>query len=153
MTLSEVEQEYFNNFLSTQSESYLVNSITAGIAGNNEIADELLNLYLSGKKTAGSGLVKDYTNANEPLPQVNDHWIILNSNKVPKCIVKVIAVKSYQFQEVPEEVAIAEGEGDLSLKYWREAHKDFFTPFLEQLEINDLNTAEVVCEFFELVYK
>ena len=49
--------------------------------------------------------------------------------------------------------AIAEGEGDLSLKYWRMAHLEFFKPFLKGLGINDINKEKVVTEFFEVVYK
>jgi uncharacterized protein YhfF len=32
------------------------------------------------------------------------------------------------FNEVPERFAYDEGEGDRSLVYWREAHRNYFSP-------------------------
>lgn len=58
-----------------------------------------------------------------------------------------------RFRDVTAEIAVAEGEGDLSLAYWREAHRSFFTPYLAELGIADLEDAELLIEFFELVYR
>ena len=127
--------------------------VEAGISGNRKIADKLLELYLNGKKTAGSGLVKDYELAGDPLPKVGNYWVILNSTNDPKCIVKTIRVEMYQFDQVPVEVAIAEGEGDLSLEYWKKIHTDFFTPFLDGWGVTDLAKETMVTEFYEVVYK
>lgn len=151
--MSQKELEYWNSYIETLEDKPSNPSVDAGIAGNEEIADELLNLYLSGKKIAGSGLVKDYEVANDPLPTVGNFWIILNSKNEPKCIVKTVRVEYYQFGQVPEEVAIAEGEGDFSLDYWRKAHVEFFTPFLKDWGITDLDKETLVTEFYEVVYK
>lgn len=153
MNLNKIELEYWNSYLSTLDEKPTQPMVEASIAGNEEIADQLLDLYLMGKKTAGSGLVKDYELSGDDLPKVGNYWIILDSQKVPRCIVKTVRVEIHQFDQVPKEVAIAEGEGDLSLEYWQKAHIEFFTPFLENWKIDDLNKEQVVTEFFEVVYK
>jgi len=153
MELNEKEFEFWSSYLDTLSEKPDHPYVEVSIAGNDEIADELLELYLNGKKTAGSGLVEDYKQAGDALPEVGDYWIILNQAKIPKCIVKTKRVEFYQYDEVPHEVAQAEGEGDLSLEYWRKAHNEFFTPYLENLGIKDLNKAQIVTEFYEIVYK
>ncbi|MDP7321549.1 MAG: ASCH domain-containing protein [Bacteriovoracaceae bacterium] len=147
------ELEYWNSYLETLEVIPEDPKVEVGIAGNPEIADELLNLYLKGKKTAGSGLVKDYELAKDLLPEVGNFWIILNSKNEPKCIVKTVRVKFYQFDQVPQEVAYAEGEGDLSLDHWKKAHREFFTPFLQKWGISDLDKETVVTEFYEVVYK
>ena len=118
--------------------------------GNKQIADGLVALYLTGKKSAGSGLVKDYDVAGDPLPRVGDYWIVLDSSEQPRCIVKTIKVEIHTFDAVTEEIALAEGEGDLSLGYWRDAHRRFFTPLLTSFDITDLSKALVVTEFFEI---
>ena len=146
-------QDYWNSYLKTLAHEPSNFHVEAGIAGNKEIADELLELYLSGKKTAGSGLVKAYKLAGDSLPKVGNHWIILDSGDEPRCIVKTNRVEQYQFDQVPEEVAIAEGEGDLSYEYWREAHIKFFTPFLDEWGISDLDKETLVTEFYEVVFK
>lgn len=157
--MNEQQTDYWNSYLQSlpQLLQYTVQKakVSAGMAGNLALADALLELYLSGQKTAGSGLMKDYQRAGDPLPAVGDHWIILNRQHQPRCIVKTVRVALYTFANVPEEVAIAEGEGDLSLAYWRQAHLNFFTPFLTQWGIEDREQLEqeiVVTEFFEKVY-
>jgi 5-formyltetrahydrofolate cyclo-ligase len=147
------ELEYWNSYLETLEVIPENLKVEVGIAGNPEIADELLNLYLNGKKTAGSSLVKDYELAKDPLPEVGNFWMILDSKSEPKCIVKTVRVKYYQFDQVPQEVAYAEGEGDLSLDHWKKAHREFFTPFLKEWGISDLDKETVVTEFYEVVYK
>jgi uncharacterized protein YhfF len=151
--LKQLEQEYWNSYLSSFVEKPIDTNVEASIAGNEEIADQLLELYLSGKKTAGSGLVKDYELSGDKLPKVGNHWIILDRQKNPRCIVKTLRVEIYQFDQVPEEVAIAEGEGDLSIEYWRKAHIEFFTPFLTDWKITDLDKEKLITEFYKVVYK
>lgn len=125
--------------------------VEASIAGNDEIADALLQLYLQRKKTAGSGLVKDYKQSGDPLPEIGNHWIILDTKQNPRCIVKTTAIEFHLFKNVPLRIAVAEGEGDLSLEYWRKGHREFFSA-LTYLNIENLDDEEIVTEFFELVW-
>lgn len=151
--LSELQKDFWNKYTSTLDSTPANPTIEVGVAGNLKIADELLALYLSGKKTAGSGIVKDYELAGDELPKVGNYWIILDSKNIARCLVKTIRVEYYQFEAVPLEVAIAEGEGDLSLEYWYEAHINFFSPFLKEWMISDLSKETLVTEFYEVVYK
>lgn len=127
--------------------------IEISIAGNPEIADDLLALYLEGKKSAGSGLVKDYELAGDPLPTIGNFWIITDSKNNPRCIVKTIAVEINKFVDIPLKVAQAEGEGDLSIEYWKKAHREFFTPYLKDWGISNLDDEDVVTEFYEVVFQ
>jgi 5-formyltetrahydrofolate cyclo-ligase len=127
--------------------------VEASVAGNETNAEELLLLYLQGKKTAGSGLVRDYEMAGDDLPKLGNYWIILDSKEKPRCIVKTIKVVTHAFKDVPEEVAKAEGEGDLSIDFWRKAHRDFFSQYLTDLGIENLDEAKVVTEFYQVVFK
>ena len=122
------------------------------MAGDAGLADELLHLYLSGRKHAGSGLVRDYEVAGEPLPEVGDYWIVLDSRNRPTCLLRTVRVETHRFDQVTDAVALAEGEGDGSLGYWQNAHRQFFAPHLERLGIKDLESAQVVTEYFQLVH-
>lgn len=144
---------FWNHYLETLEIKPIDPNIDVGIAGDVNIADELLELYLSGKKTAGSGLVRDYELAGDPLPKVGNYWMILDSSGGPRCIVKITKVEFYQFNQVPKKVAIAEGEGDLSLAYWRKAHADFFAPLLKSWGVENLGKEMIVTSFYEVVYK
>ena len=125
----------------------------AAIPGSPEIADQLIDLYLSGQKTAGSGLVEDYLAAGDPLPQVGDHWIALDSALRPRCILRTERIETHLFKDVPESIARAEGEGDLSLAHWKRVHALHFEPHLAEWAVGDLDEATVVTEFFTLVHR
>jgi uncharacterized protein YhfF len=155
MSLRPNEKTYWENYISTlpESEALPNTKVTAGYAGNPEITDELLLLYLEGKKTAGSSLAEDFQTAGDPLPQVGDYWIYLNSSGKPCCILRTDRVVTHKFKDIPLEIAIAEGEGDLSLAYWKRTHAELYNPFLQQWGISDLNEATVVTEFFKIVYR
>lgn len=146
-------KKYWQNYLSCAVDVPQNPKVEFSIAGNDEIADQLLDLYLSGKKRAGSSLLKGYQYSDFSIPEIGNYWIILNGQKEPKCIAKTIQIETYQFDQVPEKVAIAEGEGDLSLDYWRKAHINFFTPFLKNWKINDLEKEQIIVEYYEVVFK
>lgn len=160
--LNPAEQKFWSDYLAAsvtpgeaaaRIDALAKANVRAGIPGDLSIADELLNLYLQGKKTAGSSLVRDFEVAGDPLPRVGDHWILLDSRGAPRCIAKVVRVEFHRFDEITLEIARAEGEGDLSLEYWRSAHQTFFAPYLPTLGISDLESAEIVTEFFEVVHR
>lgn len=127
--------------------------VEASIAGNKDIAEELLLLFLQGKKKAGSGLVQDYISAGDELPKIGNYWIVLDSKERPRCILKTTKVVTHKFSDVPVEIAMAEGEGDSSLDFWRKAHIEFFSPYLAGLGIENIEQADVVTEFYQIVFK
>lgn len=92
-----------------------------------QMADELLRLVLSGKKTATCTAL-DWHLA-EPLPPVGSLQIITDGQNTPACVIQNIAQFIIRFDEVDETLAQKEGEGDLSLAYWRKTHQEFFEKF------------------------
>ncbi|MDO5682314.1 MAG: ASCH domain-containing protein [Propionibacteriaceae bacterium] len=111
------------------------------MSGRSDIADRLIDLYLTGKKIAGSGLVEDYSAAGDPLPKIGDHWIALGSNGTPQCILRTVVVETHLFKDIPDRIAIAEGEGDLSISFWKRAHAERYQPQLSRWGITDIEQA------------
>ncbi len=151
--MTPVENEFWNQYVRSQGADLSKAKVSAAFAGGRDLTDSLIQLYLDGKKWAGSGLVDDYKSAGDPLPAVGDFWIILDSASKPRLIVKTVRVELHPFGEIPEEIAVAEGEGDLSVRAWQELHSPFYLPHLEKWAIKDLDKALVVTEFFEVVFK
>ncbi|MDA9792957.1 ASCH domain-containing protein [Bacteriovoracaceae bacterium] len=145
---------YWNKYLDTLARDAPQRDVEFNVSmfGGPELADDLAALIVSGKKTAGSGLVKDYEVCGDELPALGNYTIVLNSDESPVCITHLTKTKISKFKDVGEDVAIAEGEGDLSLEYWRNAHVKFFTPSLIALGIKDLDHEDVITEFFEVVF-
>jgi len=117
-----------------------------------EQADELLALVLEGTKTATASARWEYEAEGEELPRPGDLSIILDGAGRPRALVRTTAVEVVPFREVGEEHARAEGEGDLSLAYWREVHERFFTATLEEAGRSFDDAMPVVCENLELLH-
>ena len=92
-----------------------------------DVADELLELVLKGTKRATAGALWDYEVEEEPLPVVGLLNIILDGSGAPRALIRITDVAVVPFDEVDAEHARLEGEGDLSLEYWRVVHQRFFT--------------------------
>ena len=115
--------------------------------------DELTELVRSGKKTATSSAFVLYELEDEDLPEVGETSILLDDNEEAVCIIRTTKVYTTPFNEVTAEHASKEGEGDLSLDYWRQVHEDFFTEELEEAGQQFTEDMLVVCEEFEVIFK
>jgi uncharacterized protein YhfF len=89
------------------------------------LADELLALVLTGKKTATCGALRDF-GGEEPVPQVGRRDIVLDGQGRPAAIIETVSIEMKRFDEVDADFAAKEGEGDLSYEYWRSAHEAYF---------------------------
>ncbi len=152
--LNELQDHFWRSYLGTLMAAQRPCNpfVEASYAGNRDTTDALLELYLSGKKRAGSSVVEDFLAAGDALPNVGNYWILLDSCDRPRCILRTEQIEINKFQDVPLEVAIAEGEGDLSLDYWRKSHEQFYTPFLAKWGLRSIEDANVITEYFSIVF-
>lgn len=116
------------------------------------MADELALLVKQGIKTATSSLLWEYEADCEALPETGEYSIITNWNGDPICVIQTIDVMVMSFEQVPDEFAYDEGEGDRSLDYWRTVHWVFFSRMCKVIGYEPSMTMPVVCERFRLVY-
>jgi len=79
--------------------------------------------------------------------------IALDGRGEPLCIVESVEVTIRNYNEVDSDFAHNEGEGDLSLHYWREAHKNYFSRVLPKTGKEFSEEMPLVCERFKLIYK
>ncbi|MFT4084832.1 MAG: ASCH domain-containing protein [Nocardioides sp.] len=115
-------------------------------------ADELLALVLDGTKTATASAAWDYEAGGDELPAVGTLGIVLDGAGHPRALLATTSVEVVPFDEVSEEHARLEGEGDLSLAHWREVHRRFFTAHAEH-EHGFVESMPVVLERFEVLYQ
>ena len=118
-----------------------------------EAPDKLADLVLQGIKTATCSAYDLYLINNEPLPQTGEYSVILNSNKEAVCIIQTLKVYVTKFNQVSEEHAFKEGEGDRSLDYWRKIHVSFLTSELASVNKTFDENTKVVCEEFAVMYR
>src|SRR5699024_10844038 len=111
---------------------------------SKEMADDLAALVAAGVKTATSSNYLLYEK-NELLPYVGLHNIILDGDEQAVAIVPI--------NEVKKEHACLEGECSRTLKYWRDAHEEFFKNEMTGSNQTFHHEIPVVCERFKVVYK
>lgn len=110
-----------------------------------ELASELANLIKKGIKTASCGSCASYQQ-EESAPRIGSYNIILDGQNVPVCVIRLVSLQLVRFCDINEEFARKEGEGDLSLEYWKKEHQRFFIReghFSEDMEL--------IAEEFEVV--
>lgn len=124
-----------------------------GYGDSPELANELIQLILLGRKTATCGSLWEKETEGTPLPNIGDIWVELDGYGNPVCITETVEVTIRKYNEVDADFARAEGEGDLSLDYWREAHKNYFSRVLSKIGREFSEDMPLVCERFRLIYK
>ena len=147
---------YWQQFLTTlpldspyHSKSYLAEGWGDGPA----MADELGALIVQGVKTATCSALWEWEAEGSPIPEVGLITIALDGGDEPLCIVESVEVAIRNYNEVDADFAREEGEGDLSLNYWREAHKNYFSRGLPKVGKEFSEDMPLVCEKFKLIYK
>lgn len=100
-----------------------------------EMADKLLDLVIRGRKTATSwAAVRGVLDGEK----VGARMEIKDGKGKSKVIIETTELTCKKFNEVDEDFAKDEGEGDLSLEYWRKEHEAYFKrggTFSEDMEL------------------
>ena len=117
-----------------------------------ELADQLLELVLEGKKTATCGALWHVEADGEPVPKPGDLSIILDGSGEPRCVLETTEIRIMPMNEVDEQFAYDEGEGDRSWEYWYAAHECFFGRTLPQIGREFDPAMPLVLERFKLLY-
>ena len=148
MKMNKNAQLYWDEFWKDKTQP---KSVVAEQFGFEHHADELAQLIVDGKKTATCSAHVLYEIENEPLPTVDLYTVVLNSKNNPVAIIRTIEVQIIKMNEVPESLAIAEGEGDLTYEHWWNGHKKYFTIELKEHGIEFSEDMLLVFERFEVV--
>lgn len=145
--MNEAAQTYWDEFWQEETTPVVVSAWQFG-----EAPDKLAELVMAGIKTATCSAYELYGLENEPIPTEGEYSIILSSNDAPLAIIKTTEVTVTPMNEVSEDFAISEGEGDRTYQYWWDVHVDFFTKELATAGRTFSEDMLLVCERFELVH-
>ncbi|MDB6255632.1 ASCH domain-containing protein [Lactobacillus amylovorus] len=143
-------EKYWQNFCDKHNLNENIPYDAWAFGMTDEQADELANLVNQNIKTATTSAYELY-DKNEPLPQVGEFSIILNSVGKPVCVIQEKCVEIIPYNLISAEHAYHEGEGDRSYNYWRKVHDDFFEREYQEAEKIFYPQAPMVCEVFEKI--
>jgi uncharacterized protein YhfF len=121
--------------------------------GDSEgLATALAGLVRRGEKVATASLLWECETKGARPPAPGDLSVVTAWDGRPLCVIETTAVEIRAFEDVDAEFAAAEGEGDRSLGFWREAHWNYFGRVCGRLGRTPSPQMPVVCERFRVVF-
>ncbi|MBO0462786.1 ASCH domain-containing protein [Enterococcus sp. DIV1298c] len=149
--MNEQAKKYWEEFWQGETPPTHVTAEQWGWEGT-PMADELAALILKGIKTASCSSYDECLYYGEdPLSKIGSYTIVLNRKDEPVGIIKYTDMTIMPMNEVTEEIARAEGEGDLSYDYWYQVHKKFFKELMPQIGKEFYEEMPLAVERFELI--
>lgn len=97
---------------------------TAEFGFPGPLRDALVAAIVDGRKTSTTSLVREY--GPDPLPQVGDRSVLVDSADRPVAVLEVTAVRVAALAEVDLPHARDEGEGHATVAQWRAGHEEFW---------------------------
>ncbi|MGJ7498741.1 ASCH domain-containing protein [Variovorax sp. ZT5P49] len=120
---------------------------------NEAGATELAKLVLDGRKRGTASLEWSFESTDRSQPKPGDLSVVTDWHGKPLCVIETLSVVVMPFDEVGEDFAAVEAEGDGSLRYWREGHWQYFSGECERIGRKPDMRMPVLCETFEVVYQ
>jgi uncharacterized protein YhfF len=120
------------------------------------LRDQLVAAILDGSKTSTTGLLADYEHEGDPLPEVGQRQVVIDSQERPVGVIELTGVRVVPLAEVDFAHVVDEGEGDTSIAEWRANHERFWhgeqmRAALEDPEFTVDDATLTVLERFRLV--
>jgi uncharacterized protein YhfF len=128
--------------LSDKSERLMTELESFGFGDSPELMDEMLELVLTGKKTATCWAASE----DDKGAAIGKRWIAKDGQGRLRVVLETVELTRRQFGEVDAAFAYDEGEDDRTLADWREAHTAYF---IGRGEFSP--DMELYCERFRLV--
>ncbi|MEQ1645707.1 MAG: ASCH domain-containing protein [Pyrinomonadaceae bacterium] len=147
---SEVLERFWADFCRTSGVDVGTPYQSWFFGNSREMALELAELVIAGTKTATASLEKTNELIPENAPIDNGYSVVTDFDGEPRCVIRTAEIRHIPFREVDAEFAADEGEGDLSLEYWRRVHRDYFEKESAQLGFEFDENSMVCCERFTL---
>ncbi|UJF17733.1 ASCH domain-containing protein [Vibrio sp. SS-MA-C1-2] len=144
--------EQYLQLLTTEQKNSVPQVIAEYFCADEYNANECARLINEGTKTASCSLKAGYDAENEPLPKVGGLTVVLDWQQNPVCIIELTEISLSPFNKVTAEFAAAEGEGDRSYQWWRDAHLTFFTHYTKSIDVPFTEDSLLVLERFKKVY-
>lgn len=130
-TIENINNTYFESF---------------AFGDNPEMADELLALVLSGKKTATVSVVLE----NEQAPNVGDLSLVLDGHGDPACVIKTVYLETVKFCDLTWDMVKLEGE-DETFEQWKAGNRRYWTRDAAKRSYTFTEQTPITFERFEVV--
>jgi uncharacterized protein YhfF len=146
--------EFRSALASLKADGYSDGRISSPIwfGDSAELNASLNDLVLAGLKTATASLLWAWEAIPFPPPAEHEFQIMLDWDNTILAVLKNVRIDIVEFGKVRENFTRLEGEGDLSLEWWRAAHWDYFSSECDNLGLVPSETMPVVCQQFKIIF-
>ena len=111
-----------------------------------EMADELLALVLSGKKTATVSVILE----SDQKPNVGDLSLVLDGRGNPACVIKTVYLETVKFCDLTWDMVKLEGE-DENFEQWKSGNIRYWTRDAAKRGYTFTDQTPIIFERFEVV--
>ena len=118
---------------------------------NERDADVCADLVVAGQKLATASSLAELEIAGLRPPSPGDWAIVTDFSGRPRAVIRTTSVEMRRFADVDAEFARTEGEGDLSLAWWRQAHRAYYERVLAGSGVIVDDDLAIACERFEIL--
>lgn len=118
---------------------------------NESDADLCAELVAAKRKRATAISLAELELAGDLIPCPGDYAIVTTWAGQAKALIRTVSVEIRRFSEVDAAFAKDEGEGDLTLEWWRTAHEAYYRRVLAGSPYIVNGDLEIACERFELL--
>ena len=154
--MDDLSMSYLEKYLATcalDSDGRQSISCSSGCFCADEASANICSdLIRRGVKMAGCSMKYWYESGKEPMPRVGHLHVVTDWSGEPTCIIEITSVSECRFCDVDDAFAIAEGEGDKTLDWWRKAHWAFFSQECKEEGIEPSRQMGLIKEWFKVVY-
>lgn len=152
MKLTEERRAVIEHALADAGVSLGVRHRFSSFGGEPAVVAELCRLVASGRKTATSSLEAVYAHYGVEYPRVGDVEILCDFEGALVAVVEITVLDTIPFEEVDDEHADLEGEGDRSLDHWMDVHRAFFERECTAMGSYFSDRTAVLCQRFRVTY-
>lgn len=117
-----------------------------------ELNGKLNDLVLAETKLATASLLWTWEAFGLGIPEKDQLHVLLDWNNEPLGVIRNTKVEVVSFNKVSDTFAKLEGEGDLSLKWWKKVHWECFNIACDSIDKTATENMPVVCQEFQIVF-
>lgn len=88
----------------------------------------------------------------EALPIIGQQYIVTDWAGKACAVIETTKVEQVPYNQITPEFAATEGEGDKSLKYWKEVHEAYYRREMESMGASFSEDMIIVCEYFKTIF-
>lgn len=121
------------------------------LSADPRCADRRLDAVAAGFQRASAAPLWELEQSGAALPEVGDLLVLSDTRGRRRVLVEVVERTVLAFRDVDELFAADMGEGDLSLRHWRDVHADAFARSARSAGLTPSGSMPVLALRFELV--